>query len=217
MASFSQGRIRVWITGPFGLYNQALAALVSTLPGLECAGTTLLSDSIPSEEADLILMALSPPSGLESFYRFQEGRSSPKVLLLTMAWTLDQVKEALQAGAAGWLEAEISTEELASAIRQVARGEVALSAVLQRALIQELTHSTSARSPAHEALSAREKEVLALVCTGMSNKQIAQRLYLSVRTVENHLASLYGKLGVSSRTEAAVLALQHGWIPPDQS
>lgn len=214
MNTLSQGRIRVWIAGLFGLYNQALAALVSTLPGVECAGVSPLG-MIPHEGADLILMTLFPPISLEAFHRFQENHATQKILILGTAWTLAQVKEALQAGAAGCLEAEISAEELASAIRQVVRGEVALSAALQRALIQDLTHSSPARGPAHKALSLREKEVLVLVCAGLSNKQIAQHLYLSVRTVENHLASLYGKLGVSSRTEAAVLALQHGWISPD--
>jgi DNA-binding NarL/FixJ family response regulator len=60
-------------------------------------------------------------------------------------------------------------------------------------------------------LSPREAEVLALVCAGLSNKEIAQRLYLSLRTVENHLAAIYSKLGVDSRTEAAVLAVRRGW------
>jgi DNA-binding NarL/FixJ family response regulator len=137
------------------------------------------------------------------------------VLLFAPNWPISQVREVLQAGAAGCLDAEMSLEELAAALRQSARGEIALSPSLQRALILVMVGGEKTEMRSFETLSAREKEVLTLVCEGLSNKQIAQRLYISIRTVENHLARLYSKLGVNSRTEAAVLALQKGWITVD--
>lgn len=137
------------------------------------------------------------------------------MLLLSLEWTPVQVQTVLKAGAVGCLAGEVTVEELGSAIRQAARGEIALSSDLQRALIKSLARGQPSPRAPFESLSPREQEVLTLVCQGLSNKQIAQRLYLSVRTVENHLASVYNKLGVHTRTEAAVLALEQGGISPD--
>jgi DNA-binding NarL/FixJ family response regulator len=135
------------------------------------------------------------------------------VLLLSLDWTLSQVQAALQAGVIGCLSADMSAEDLGNALRQAVRGEITLSRELQKNLIMMLAEEGQTDKLSFEDLSLREKEVLILVCEGLSNKQIAQRLYLSVRTVENHLANIYTKLEVESRTEAAVFALQQGWIP----
>jgi len=144
-----------------------------------------------------------------------------RVLCLSPTWTPQEALAALQAGAIGCLSGGITAAELAVALRQAARGEVTLSPDLARDLIARLAQACTERGrsdqppPAagpEETLTPREQEVLKLVCHGLSNKEIAQRLLLSVRTVENHLANIYGKLGVRSRTEAAVLALQRGWV-----
>lgn len=135
------------------------------------------------------------------------------MLLLSLDWTLSQVQAALQAGVVGCLSADMSAEDLGNALRQAARGEITLSRELQKSLIMMLVEERQTDRLSFEDLSLREREVLILVCEGLSNKQIAQRLYLSVRTVENHLANIYTKLEVESRTEAAVFALQQGWMP----
>ena len=215
MISFPQGRVRVWISGPFSLVNKAFAALLAELPGLEVVGFSSDSPEVPVQPADLSLLILVSTETLELLNQLRAEPLAQRVLLFAPEWPISQVREALQAGATGCLDAEISLEELAAALRQAARGEIALSPSLQRALILEMVGGKTSETHAYETLSAREKEVLTLVCEGLSNKHIAQRLYLSIRTVENHLARLYGKLGVNSRTEAAVLALQQGWITVD--
>ena len=215
MISFPQGRVRVWISGPFSLMNKAFAALLAGLPGLEVAGDSQEPQKVPAQVADLILLVLAATENLEPLNQLRAGHPTQRALLFAPEWPLYQVREALQAGAVGCLDAEMSLEELAAALRQAARGDIALSPSLQRALILEMVGGNTSDTRTFEILSGREKEVLSLVCEGLSNKQIAQRLYLSIRTVENHLARLYGKLGVSSRTEAAVLALQQGWITVD--
>jgi DNA-binding NarL/FixJ family response regulator len=106
---------------------------------------------------------------------------------------------------------DASAEELAVAVRQIARGDVVLAPHLTRALVSRLAGERPSAKSSSSLLSAREHEILHLVTQGLSNKEIGQRLFLSVRTVENHLASTYAKLGVRSRTEAAVMAMQQGW------
>jgi DNA-binding NarL/FixJ family response regulator len=139
------------------------------------------------------------------------GASVPQALhirFLALLSAPDDARAWLDAGAMGCILESASTEELLSAIRQVARGETFLSPPI----VKHLVSSVAARpqQQAIEPLTGREREVLQLLARGLSNKDIAQKLYLSVRTVEGHLANIYGKLHVKSRTEAVVLAVQHG-------
>lgn len=208
--------IRLWIAGSFLLIKQAIGALLADLPEIETRGLSRNEADFPEDEVlegvDLLLVVLPQPVNLVTLTEFCKQHPQLGVLLLSLEWSVEQAKSALQAGVVGCVSVDISAEELGMALRQAARGEVALPRELQRALILQLTEEMSGSEPTFWDLSSREQEVLALVCEGLSNKQIAQQLYLSVRTVENHLANLYSKLGVNSRTEAAVLALQQGWI-----
>lgn len=213
--SSPQGRFRIWISGPFSLINKAFAALLVGIPGLEVAGESPFPPPVLVQATDLNFLVLVGAESLEFLHQSRTELPGRRVLLFAPEWTISQVYELLQAGAAGCLDAEMSLEELTAALRQTARGGIALSPSLQRALILEMVRGEKPETHSLETLSAREKEVLSLVCEGLSNKQIAQRLYLSIRTVENHLARLYSKWGVNSRTEAAVLALQQGWITMD--
>ena len=200
-------KIRVRLVGPHVLINQALGQLLSALPGFELAPDEAESSVL---QADLVLLILPELSDLEPFIR---QHPQARVLLLSLDWTPAEARIALQAGAAGCLDFDQPAEALGRALHQAARGEVALPAELARDLILNLAAGqTPTANPAYDSLTPRERELLPLICLGLDNKQIAQRLYLSVRTVENHLASIYAKLGVRSRTEAAVLAIQHGWV-----
>ena len=150
-------------------------------------------------------------------------------------WSAEDVLAALRAGAIGYLSANLTEAELAGALRQAVTGEVTLSPELARDVIAQLAAIRQPapsrsdhlarpvpRSEAHEEqhthdaperppLTAREVQIVRMVCEGLGNKEIAQSLFLSLRTVENHLANVYARLGVRSRTEAAVLAIQNGW------
>jgi two-component system, NarL family, response regulator LiaR len=103
-----------------------------------------------------------------------------------------------------------SDDELLAAIRQVARGETFLPSSIAKQVVTELAARSESRAQPAEPLADREREVLLLLAQGLSNKDIAQKLYLSVRTVEGHLANVYGKLRVKSQTEAALWAAQRG-------
>jgi DNA-binding NarL/FixJ family response regulator len=211
MHTFGGDAARIWLISPFNLLNQAFASLLDSTPGLACAG-----HSLPSEEAaaiaqarpDLLLLTLPNPSDLSLFHALRQRRPTLRVLLFSWDWSTSQAISALRAGALGCLSAELHAGEMAAALRQAARGEITLPAELQTAIILEMARGMPAEEQSIGGLSQREQEVLALVVEGLSNKQIAQRLYLSVRTVENHLRRIYQKLGVRSRTEAAVLMLR---------
>ena len=204
------------MVGQYDLLNQALGALLVNLPCIEVAGQVQSFEEISSQSLSLepcvILWVLPASKDLEALSKEQQHLSG-KVLLFSMGWKPENVKESLKAGAAGCLPANISLAELADAIRQVNRGETYLPPDIARDLYLDLLkENETPAGPSFDSLTPKERELLPLLCQGLSNKQIAQNLYLSVRTVENHLASIYGKLGASSRTEAAVLVLQQNWI-----
>ncbi len=208
--------IRVLLVSPHRLLGEALSALMAGLPGIEPIGQAedLAALTAPSleEKSDLVLLTCPRAADLERLPTFLREHPRVRVLSLSLAWSLHQALATLQAGAIGCLSADVTTDELAIALRQAARGEMVLSPDLARDLITHLAQEQSSPTGPHGCLTPREREILTLVCHGLSNKEIAQHLYLSVRTVENHLASIYGKLGVRSRTEAAVLAVQRGWV-----
>jgi DNA-binding NarL/FixJ family response regulator len=114
----------------------------------------------------------------------------------------------LDIGASGIVLETASVEDLLDALRQVARGETYLPPLISKQVVSSLSAQTPF-SQLIEPLTDREREVLSFIVQGLSNKDIAQKLYLSVRTVEGHLANIYGKLQVKSRTEAALWAIQN--------
>jgi DNA-binding NarL/FixJ family response regulator len=120
----------------------------------------------------------------------------------------------LEKGVLGCVEHDASLPDLLNAIRQVAAGEISLPQTLALRLVTRMARQApTAETALAESLSKREREVLILLAEGLSNKEIAQRLYLSVRTVEGHLVHIYGKLDLHSRTEAALYAVRQSWVP----
>lgn len=187
----------VEVASAFRLNREALTALLTRLPGFAvvAGGSGVPANVILWDRANA---AAGPPLSF-----------TPGIPVLALAEAADASD--LLPGIAGVISREASPEDLAAALRQVARGEQYLSPDLVLELLRRETRATSSRPPANlDALTDREREVLTLVAAGLSNKAIAARLYLSVRTVEGHLGSLYAKLGVRSRTEAMLLAVQHG-------
>jgi DNA-binding NarL/FixJ family response regulator len=125
----------------------------------------------------------------------------------------EQVQMALTAGANGYLPLSADLDELAQAIFAVCRGEVTIHAEILPTLYLYLAEQTAVEEPpGFDDLSPRQREVLACLVRGLSDRDIAQELFISVRTVQTHLAHIYNKLGVHSRTETAVMAVQAGWF-----
>jgi DNA-binding NarL/FixJ family response regulator len=164
---------------------------------------------------------VEPPDVLLLDGRIADDLLSPLLVSFPQSRLLvitDELSEAavlawLEQGALGCIERDASLPDLLNAIRQVAAGEVSLPQALALRLVTRMARQTPPQENAlPEPLSNREQEVLTLLAQGLSNKEIAQRLYLSVRTVEGHLVNVYGKLGVHSRTEAALHAVRQGWV-----
>jgi DNA-binding NarL/FixJ family response regulator len=160
----------------------------------------------------VVLMDLVMPGmdGVTATAAITQRYPEMEVVAMTSFTQADMVHRALQAGAAGYLLKDAEADEVAAAIRAARRGEVHLDPVVAK----QLTRSLVAPKPQTvTALTDREREVLVLVAQGLSNQQIADSLVISERTARTHVSNILGKLGVVSRTQAALLAIREGIAP----
>ena len=150
-------------------------------------------------------------NGLDATRRVKKEFPHTRVLILTAYDDDPYIFAALQAGASGYLLKTAGPGELIQAVHALMAGESALSPVVARKLVQRAA-GTASREELIEPLSERELEVLRLAAKGMSNRQIGSALTISDRTVQGHLANVYGKLRVSTRTEAVLFAVREKWV-----
>jgi DNA-binding NarL/FixJ family response regulator len=161
---------------------------------------------------DVVLMDLLMPGmdGVTATAAITERHPEMAVVAVTSFTQADKVHGALEAGAAGYLLKDAEADEVAAAIRAACRGEVHLDP----AIAKQLTRSLVAPKPQTvNSLTDREREVLVLVAQGLSNQQIADSLVISERTARSHVSNILSKLGVASRTQAALLAIREGIAP----
>jgi DNA-binding NarL/FixJ family response regulator len=161
---------------------------------------------------DVVLMDLkmAPMDGIESTRQIRARYPDVEVVSLTSFAEQERVRAALEAGASGYLLKEADPDEIAAAVRAAHRGEIQLDPAVTRPLITSLTQP---RDDLTSRLTPRERDVLGLLAAGKSNKEIAGDLVISERTARTHVSNLLGKLGVSSRTQAALLAVREGLVP----
>lgn len=203
------GTIRVLLVEDSVLARVGTSTLLGAQPGLEVIGEA--EDGARGVELyralrpDVVVVDLRMPrmDGIQFIQALADERPSPRILVLTHYDGQESIFRALRAGALGYLTKDTDGEELFRAIRAVARGERYLPALLAA------RYDERERDP---ALSAREKQVLARICRGMSNKEIASDLALSEKTISMFVVRLYAKLRVHSRAEAVALALQKGLV-----
>jgi DNA-binding NarL/FixJ family response regulator len=169
----------------------------------------LARDLVP----DVILMDVSMPgmNGIEATKAIKAARAQQNVLVLTSYDDDAYVFALLEAGAAGYLLKNASEDELLSAVRAVAAGESALHPSVARKVLERFSTGATS-SPPLDTLSPRELEVLRIAATGRTNKEIARDLDISPRTVQVHLANIFSKLDVGSRTEAVMIGIKRGWV-----
>ena len=162
---------------------------------------------------DVVLMDVSMPvlDGVEATRLITEHTPGVAVVMLTMHADADVVARAIKAGAVGYLVKDCTTEELVRTVRQAASGETALSADLAASMLEEMRTPEPAKK-AESVLSKREEEVLQLIAEGGSTTEVAQQLFISVKTVKNHLASIYEKLDARDRTQAVLQAVRMGIV-----
>jgi NarL family two-component system response regulator LiaR len=203
--------IKVMIVDDHAVVRSGLAAFLMAYDDLELVGQAgsgkeavrLCERASP----DVILMDLVMPEmdGAATTRAVKERCPDTQVIALTSFKEDDLVTGALQAGAIGYLLKNVSADELANAIRAARAGKPTLAAEAAQALIHT---ASQPRAPGHD-LTAREREVLALMAQGLNNPDIADKLIVGRSTVKFHVSSILGKLGASSRTEAVAMALQH--------
>jgi DNA-binding NarL/FixJ family response regulator len=168
-----------------------------------------------SPQPDLVLMHVSLPAldGIEATRRLRVSVPEARVVILTMHGEEAVIDQALRAGAAAYLLKDCSTDEVAATLRAVAAGDTDLSADLARSMLAELPGpEQAAAEPSTSVLSQREAEVLQLFADGCSTVEVGERLYISAKTVKNHLASIYEKLDARDRTQAVLMAVRMGII-----
>jgi DNA-binding NarL/FixJ family response regulator len=165
---------------------------------------------------DVVIMDIAMPklNGIEATKQIKALCSATAVLILTAYDDDPYVFALLEAGAAGYLLKNVRGHELIEAVRAVNAGESVLHPTIARKVIDRFAHPPGEppEEPGLEQLTERELQVLRLAAKGMSNKDIARHLTLSIRTVQAHLSTVFGKMQVGSRTEAVVQALQKGWL-----
>ncbi len=203
-------RIRVLLADDHDMVRRGLAVFLQAFPDMQLVGEA--ADGFEAVEQcekvrpDVILMDVMMPGmdGIEATRRIRAQFPAIQVLMLSSSQDEDLIKSAIQAGAIGYVLKDIGTNEMAEALRNAYRGQSTLSPAATQALV-----AATARPPEPEYhLTEREQELLRLLVDGLSNSEIADRLTISLSTVKFHISSILNKLGVGSRTEAAVLALE---------
>ncbi len=170
---------------------------------------------------DVLLLDITMPnmSGIDALRIIKEKTPSVSILILTMHESDAYLMEALKAGASGFILKKAADNELMSAIRTVYSGEVSIHASLIKSVVKEMVSGSVSQNESVDnvqaRLSPRELEMLTLVAQGYTNRQIADRLYLSVKTVETYKTRVMKKLNLKSRFELVRYALQHGFLSKD--
>jgi DNA-binding NarL/FixJ family response regulator len=208
--------VRVLLVDDQAMFREGLRTLFSVQPDLKVVGEAANGEEAVELAArlkpDVVLMDLRMPvlDGAAATRRIAEHHPQCRVIVLTTFDDDEAVFEGLRAGAVGYLLKDASSEKLFEAVRAAARGESFLSPSVAAKVLSEfnrLSRRTAARSEELvEPLTERELEVLRLAATGATNREIAQTLLIAEGTVKNHLTSVYGKLEVSDRTQAALKA-----------
>jgi NarL family two-component system response regulator LiaR len=210
-ADASAERIRVLIVDDHEMVRSGLATFLRVSRDLEFAGEAASGEEAvrlcQAVQPDVVLMDMVMPGldGAAATAAIRERCPDTRVIALTSFPEEDLVQRALQAGATSYLLKNVSAAELATAIRAAKSGRPTLAPEAAQALVQRATRP----APPGKDLSPREREVLALMVRGLSNRAIAERLIVSPSTADFHVSNILGKLGVSSRTEAVALAVQH--------
>lgn len=208
-----EDKIKVLVVDDHPVVREGLTLFLTGQDDLELAGQASSGEEAVEManqvKPNVILMDLKMPGigGIEAIRRIKKDNPSVKILALTVYTEDEYVKEALRAGALGYLLKEVSQAELLKAIRAVMRDESYLAPKVVAALVSELDES---RKKAR--LTKREKEVLQFMAEGLTNKEIADRLDLGVETIKTHARNIYEKLGAADRAQAVAIALRKGFF-----
>jgi DNA-binding NarL/FixJ family response regulator len=209
--------MKVIICDDQAIVRDGLEMLLKLEPDIEILGVAddgaAAVELVAKKTPDLVLMDLKMPimNGVEATRQIKAKHPEVKILVLTTYDDDEWVFDAIQAGASGYLLKDTPREEVVKAIRGTLTGKTYVDpSIAGKVLRQASSHQTQPATLITSKLTDREIEVLRLIARGLSNTDIADRLFLSEGTVRNHVSAILSKLGVSDRTQAAVIAIQHG-------
>jgi NarL family two-component system response regulator LiaR len=214
--------IRVLICDDQAVVCDGLEMILSVDAEIEIVGSANdgaeALEIISRERPDLVLMDLKMPgmNGIQATRLIRQKYPETKVLVLTTFADDEWVFDAIRSGAAGYLLKDTSGAELVKAVRNAAKGETPVDAKVAGKLFSHISQSpVKYRTTVSENLSERELEVLKLLAKGLTNTEIAERLYLTKGTVRNYVSAILAKLNVEDRTQAALIAVRHGLVDID--
>jgi two-component system NarL family response regulator len=210
--------IRVVVVDDHALFRRGLENVLSGEPDLVVVGEA--ADGLQAVERcaevvpDVVLMDVRMPgaSGIEATGKIREAHPGTRVVMLTVSEDEDDLFDAVRAGANGYLLKEVSIDEVAAAVRAVARGHSLVSPSMASKLLAEFnrlaTRAEARQRTDSASLTDRELEVLRLIADGLTNREIAHELYIAENTVKNHVRNILEKLHLHSRMEAVVFAMR---------
>jgi DNA-binding NarL/FixJ family response regulator len=212
-------KLRVYLADDHAVVRAGLKALINAEPEMEVSGEAsdgrTACEQAQESQPDVVVMDVSMPemNGAQATARLKQASPHVKVLALTVHEDKGYLRLLLEAGASGYVLKRAAAEELIHAIRTVAAGGVYLDPVLAGKVVGSFVRNPAGKGVSADGdLSEREAEVVRLIAAGHSNKEIARRLSLSVKTVETYKARSMEKLGLDSRADLVRYALQRGWL-----
>jgi len=225
MTLTSNSPIKVMLVDDHKVVRGGLRMLLESQPGFTVVGEASNSKEalhiMARELPDIVLLDLdlNSENGLDLLPQISSNGNSPRVLVLTGVRDVDLHRNCVRLGARGLVQKDIATEVLIKAIRRVYEGEVWFDRTMMSSVLNDLLNQRAAKDSDPEAakiasLTDREGQVIALVCEGLRNKQIAERLYISDTTVRHHLTSIFSKLDISDRLELVIYAYRQGLAEP---
>ena len=214
----AEDAIKVLIVDDHALFRRGLMLVLESEDGIDVVGEAEDGpDAIAKAEdlaPDVVLMDVRMPtvSGIEATRRLAESLPTSRIIMLTVSDEEDDLYEAIKAGAAGYLLKEISIEEVADAVRAVMQGQTLISPSMASKLIAEFANLSKVASQRSSVpaprLTDRELDVLRLVAQGLTNREVAEQLYIAENTVKNHVRNILEKLHLHSRMEAVLYAVR---------
>lgn len=210
--------VRLLLADDHKMFRQGLREILERREGFEVVGEATSGrqalDRVAALQPDIVLLDIQMPEmdGVAVARQIAQSHPEVKVIMLTMYRQDQHLFEAIKAGARAYLLKDADADELIDVIERVQRGDAALDPTVTLRVLDELRRLSSEQDG--EPLTERERDIMRLLAAGHDNRTIAARLFLSEKTVGNRLSEIFQKLGVSNRTQAALVAVQRGLILP---
>lgn len=211
---------RILIVDDHGLMRAGLHALLEDEPGIEVVGEADSAEQLMhlagQLHPDIVLLDIGLPGmdGIEATRKIKVNFPKIRVLILSVYEDESLLREAISAGASGYIIKRAAEEELINAVRAVTQGYLYIHPAITSLLVKDLSPTARTKKEALNTLTPRELEVMSYLIRGFTNRQIAETLFISMRTVEGHRANLLGKLELKTRVELVEFAEKHGLIKP---